>query len=151
MNTSVEDILGMDLGAVETTRPVLVKGTVPATITDMKLVEMKDPSKGSNLMVTYKITTSVPTIDGGKVDPGFTITQRVALLLNPQTDGELKSAEISAQTRARIREACGYEKAGSFTPFEQYIGKDVMIGISVRKAEGAYPESNDVGGPYKLR
>lgn len=152
MSTAVEDILGLDLSAVETTRPVVAKGSYLATITDVKTAPMKEESRGSNLLVTYKLEVGAQSTDPTvPINPGFTLTQRIALLIDPQTEGEERSKSISMQTLARIKEATGFPKEGGFAPLDRYVGKPVMISVSVRKAEGQFAESNDVGGPYKVR
>jgi hypothetical protein len=124
----LQDILSQPLNEVPTEIP-LINGTAELTLSDVK-VETNKKQDGSNLNMTFSLTTPMQSVDGKSVAPGaygskifHTIALKKTEKYNP------------AEKLARLKMALTGSKEGSFGAPEQYIGATVMAVLKPEMSE----------------
>jgi hypothetical protein len=132
--------LGLDLGNVDTSRPVLPE---QLHVLEIGSVEVK-PNKaenGRNLVVVFKTVNESPDASGQQmIQPGYQITKYYPL----QQSANEKAPDYKRDL-AKLQDAVEGTTMGSrplFQPFN-YVGKLVIAKLKIRKDE-EYGDSNEI-------
>jgi hypothetical protein len=109
---------------------VLPRGEYHVKVTDGSLEEVKDDSKGNQGKPYYKLEL---TVQSGEFT-GRRLTASAMLF------------EGALYTISQIMKAMGLETEGDtiIPPLADIIGRDFIVGVTVRKANDDYDESNNV-------
>jgi hypothetical protein len=133
--------LGLDLGGVDTSRPVL-----PDTqhVLEVEKVEVTDnkAKTGRNLVVTFKTVNDSPDITGERIiSAGYKVTKYYTL----QQSDNPKAPDFKADL-ARLQDAVEGTKQGERPPFNpyNYVGRMVLAKLKVR-TDDEYGTQNEIG------
>lgn len=129
-----------DTSAADIDRPLLKDGTYSATI-KTTTVKTKEETGNKTLTVQYVLTQEGETTKGTKVNPGFSVFQRI--MLTPT--GKL-TQEMISQRVAKLNFAATGNKTVSSTA--DLWDKPVRVKVKVREAQGEYSESNEVSDVF---
>jgi hypothetical protein len=133
--------LGIDLGGVDTSRPVL-----PDTqhVLEVEKVDVTDnkAKTGRNLVVTFKTVNDSPDITGERIiSAGYKVTKYYPL----QQSDNPKAPDFKADL-ARLQDAVEGTKQGERPPFNpyNYVGRMVLAKLKVR-TDDEYGTQNEIG------
>lgn len=131
------DLLNADLTTVDITRALMKKGPMTFTVADVKIEKSKDQKKDL-VVFTFKSKYESEDTKGGKLKPGFTITDRTTIT----PGGDLTEEKIMTSLARRREELTG-DHSGKFAPVEQYIGKEVEALVDIETDRtGQYGDQN---------
>ena len=118
------EVLDENLDGVDVSSPVLTDGVYKMTVQSVEEVENKK-TPGTHLVIQLALAEDVAkTVQGREVFKGFPITHRIGLTAKENYDPR--------PSLAQFKLAATGSKLGAFRTLDQYVGKIVLVRITVQ-------------------
>ena len=141
--------LNIDIENHDASRPILPKGEYPMVVVGSSIAPSKATPGNNNWHVELATTEVHTTTKGTELQPGFKLSTYIPL---QASDKQIESGNKNAfkDRIALTVDAIFNTKQGSRPAFTQdlvtqAVGQAVKGALSIREAEGTFPESNDLG------
>lgn len=152
------DALDVPASAVDISYPILVETNYKMTLQNCRIepnkVKQSDPSAagaGDNLVIEHVLAQDGTTVKGEPVESGrITLTRYIGLTVLPPKEGKKKGRDMGSikQDLTRVVRAAKLPADTKLSTIRDtptiLDGSTVMAKVGIRKAQGSYPESNDV-------
>lgn len=137
MNNNIESLLNLNLGDVDTRKPILAANQYNLKIVDVQLVDSSDQTS-KNIQVQLATLEPHETESGEQVGEGFRLFDVMSL--------KDSAMEMTTRKLAQLHQsALGKGAAGSFAQMhEAYKGRVVSAKVKVKPEKDGYERGNAI-------